>query len=285
MWDAIAITPDGTLFAIVGTDRRVRIFSTSQRNKKPMMYMVHDWFVSDLCFTPDGKHLLTASDEVLRIWTMDTGVIEYELYGHHHYIKVVRITPNGTYAVTGSDDGQVRVWHLGQRKCLYIHDNSNMFTLFTILGNTHFIGVYQDKVLVKDIVTGAVCLPLQDHSQVITSICTTAGYIVIGYINGTVRIYNDTNGHYMHELEAHVRGILSMSANNGLLATTSGSRNVRVWDLASGKLRYEWASKFIDIVCLSRLGEMVVVGMKNGSVHKFWINKRKAWVSKKCCFW
>lgn len=78
MWDAIAITPDGTRFAIVSADRRVRIFSTTKRNKISLMYMIHDWFVSDLCFTPDGRHLLTASDEVLRIWTMDTGVIEYE---------------------------------------------------------------------------------------------------------------------------------------------------------------------------------------------------------------
>lgn len=125
-------------------------------------------------------------------------------------------------------------------------------------------------------------LPSRSY-RVVTSICTTAGYIVIGYINGTVRIYNETTGHCMHELEAHVRGIRSMSANNGLLATTSGSRNVRVWDLDKGKLRYEWASKYTDIVCLSRLGDMVVVGMKNGSIHKFWINKRKVWFRKKCC--
>ncbi len=65
-----------------------------------------------LCLMPDGRHFLSAgSDRVLRLWDLQTG---RELYQAAHPGQAISIavTPDGRYALLGTDFGSILKWRL-----------------------------------------------------------------------------------------------------------------------------------------------------------------------------
>ena len=62
-------------------------------------------------FSPDGAHLLTASDDLTaRLWDAHTYVQLEVLAGHTGIIRHAAYSPDGSRAITASDDLTVRIW-------------------------------------------------------------------------------------------------------------------------------------------------------------------------------
>jgi WD40 repeat protein len=79
----------------------------------------HDYWVMSVAFSPDGKHIVSGSDDkTVRVWDAQTGQSVMDpLKGHDDSVTSVAFSPDGRYIVSGSDDKIVRVWdtHTGQR--------------------------------------------------------------------------------------------------------------------------------------------------------------------------
>ena len=67
--------------------------------------------VSSAVFSPDGKRVVTASqDRTARVWEVATGKVLLILEGHTRAIQSAVFGPDGKRVVTVSDDETVRVW-------------------------------------------------------------------------------------------------------------------------------------------------------------------------------
>lgn len=79
-------------------------------------FRAHDKHCMTAVFTPDDRTLVSGGfGGQARIWTPD-GAPAGELVGHAAAITVVRISPDGSTAVTASSDKTVRVWDLPARR-------------------------------------------------------------------------------------------------------------------------------------------------------------------------
>ena len=64
--------------------------------------MEHEDTVSCVAITEDNKYIVSGShDKNLLIWCLETGVVEHRLQGHSHHVTVVKVTLDGTVAVSG----------------------------------------------------------------------------------------------------------------------------------------------------------------------------------------
>ncbi|KAK9833360.1 hypothetical protein WJX84_009953 [Apatococcus fuscideae] len=81
----------------------------------------HALTVTQLAFSPDGQHLLSASrDRTFALWARQSnpppGEPLYELLGktkaHQRIIWTISWSPDGGYFATGSRDGTVKLWEL-----------------------------------------------------------------------------------------------------------------------------------------------------------------------------
>jgi hypothetical protein len=75
-------------------------------------------FVKSARFSPDGKLVLTASDDgTARLWSVSSGQELAVLRGHSGWIKGVDFSPDGELIVTASEDGTARLWEADSVSC------------------------------------------------------------------------------------------------------------------------------------------------------------------------
>ncbi|MCZ8048580.1 MAG: AAA-like domain-containing protein [Microcystis sp. LE19-41.2A] len=73
--------------------------------------LAHQNTVITAAFSPDGKRIVTASeDNTARVWDAETGREIASLNGHQKAVITAAFSPDGKRIVTASSDGTVRVW-------------------------------------------------------------------------------------------------------------------------------------------------------------------------------
>ena len=71
----------------------------------------HTASVASVAFLPDGKRVLTGSqDNTAKLWDADTGKEILTLKGHSEEVTCVAASTSGRYILTSSRDGTAVVW-------------------------------------------------------------------------------------------------------------------------------------------------------------------------------
>ena len=71
----------------------------------------HDEAVCSAAFSPDGKRVVTASeDNTARVWDAETGAELAALKGHADVVNSAAFSPDGKRVVTASSDNTARIW-------------------------------------------------------------------------------------------------------------------------------------------------------------------------------
>lgn len=109
----VGLSPDGTRIAWAGDDRIVQIrdLKTGAVLRRPTG---HTDRITSLRFSPDGRHLLTTSDDgtarlVLVQGSAVSGAV-FTLQGHVGRIHEAAFSPDGTRIATASEDRTARLW-------------------------------------------------------------------------------------------------------------------------------------------------------------------------------
>lgn len=110
----IAWSPiEPTTFALASEDHNVYTFDMRNLSGARQIYKDHVSAVMSVDFSPTGQELVSGSyDRTLRIWTLNKGNHSRDVY---HASRMQRIfstlfTQDARFVVSGSDDGNVRLW-------------------------------------------------------------------------------------------------------------------------------------------------------------------------------
>lgn len=117
-WDIrhAVLSVDGSLLATASKQARIWDVRSGRELK---VLRGHDEVVATVCFSNDGKRLMTASwDNTARIWDVGTGCEIAVLRGHKDWINSATFNDDGLRAVTASKDQSARIWDVGATAAL-----------------------------------------------------------------------------------------------------------------------------------------------------------------------
>ena len=200
------------------------------------------------------------------MWDLDSGAPLHTLAGHHRGgpprgVAAVAVSADGRRAVSGGDDGTVRVWDLATGKQIAsasqrlwhwfarLHRRSVRSLSVSADGRCAVSGGDDGTVRVWDLDSGAPLHTLAGHQP-------TAGWAVAvsadgrravsgGRYDGTVRVWDLDSGAPLHTLAGHHRGVAAVAVSaDGRRAVSGGEVDgtVRVWDLEQGVALASFAS-------------------------------------------
>ncbi len=106
---SVAVSSDGRLGILGCADGLVQVYSLAPLRETRRL-IGHKEDVLGVALSKNGDRALTAADQTVRVWDMQTGKTLRICKGHVGKVTCLVLTPDGRRAVTGGEDKTVRVW-------------------------------------------------------------------------------------------------------------------------------------------------------------------------------
>ncbi|KAF7712814.1 WD40-repeat-containing protein [Penicillium ucsense] len=115
----LCITPDKRYLAVAG-HHNVKLFDAKSSNPQPLMtFEGHTNNVTGVAFHCEGKWMVTSSEDCsIKVWDVRSGSLQRD-YRHDFPVNDVVIHPNQAELISGDRGGMVRIWDLGESKCIH----------------------------------------------------------------------------------------------------------------------------------------------------------------------
>lgn len=167
------------------------------------------------------------------------------LSGHTSGVSDVAITADGQLAISGAQDGTLRVWDLGSGENRYVLPADPHWVravTVTLDGRLAVSGGYDGMVKVWDLATRQNRSTFSAHVGSVTAVAVTPNgqCAVSGGEDGKVRVWDLTTEHDTWTFAGHSQSVWAIAVTaDGRYAVSGGTDGkVSVWDLTTGKERW-----------------------------------------------
>jgi WD40 repeat protein/energy-coupling factor transporter ATP-binding protein EcfA2 len=204
----------------------------------------HTGIVLHAAFSPDGQHIVTASeDRTARVWNATNGQLQATLEGHDDRVWQAEFSPDGQRIVTASADGTARLWSAAGGQLLAKlegHTAEVWQAAFSSDGQRIVTASGDNTARVWNAVTGQMLNKLVGHTDVVwhAAFSSDGRHIVTASGDKTARVWNTANGQLLEKLEGHTDKVwhAGFSPDGHLVVTASWDNTARVWNADNGQL-------------------------------------------------
>jgi WD40 repeat protein len=186
--------------------------------------------ISQTKFFPDGKKIITVTNNMADIWNADTRKPITVLTGHSENIISVTISPDSKTVLTTSKDSSCKLWDATSGKLIFSLADPSSEALFSPDGNT----------------------------------------IITCSLDGTAKIWNAKNGKMNFILRGHSDNVIhaGFSSNSKTAITASYDGTAVIWDVNTGEKKGQLKGNVetISRVDFSPDGKKMVIGGSRGTI-------------------
>jgi TPR repeat protein len=207
--------------------------------------------VNSAAFSPDGKQIVTASqDDTVRIWDTATGRQLLLLRGHTDWVTSAVFSPDGQQIVTASVDKTARVWDTktGRQVLLLSGHTERVYSAMFSPDGQQIVTASADKTArIWDTKTGRQVSLLSGHLDgvLFAAFSPDGQQIVTASFDKTARIWDTATGRQVWLLSGHTDAVSTavFSQDGQQIVTASDDKTARIWDARVSGLetQIEWA--------------------------------------------
>ncbi|RWW19603.1 hypothetical protein GW17_00016345 [Ensete ventricosum] len=191
------------------------------------------------------------------------GVPRRRLTGHSHFVEDVVLSSDGQFALSGSWDGDLRLWDLstGATTRRFSGHTKDVLSVSFSVDNRQIVSASRDRTIKLWNTLGECKYTIQDadaHTNWVSCVRFSPNAyqptIVSGSWDRTVKVWNLTNCKLRSTLAGHSGYVNTVAVSpDGSLCASGGKDGVTLlWDLAEGKRLYSLdAGAIIHSLCFS----------------------------------
>lgn len=201
----------------------------------------HLGWVRSVDIDPRNEWFATgATDRMIKIWDLATGVLKLTLTGHTHNVRAVRVHPQLKYLFSAGEDNMVKCWDLESNKVIR-HYHGHVGGVYCLdvhpVDHVMFTGSRDTTVRMWDIRTRECVNVLSGHTHTVQCLSaqSSAPEVTSGSTDATVRLWDiRTLGKSYKTLTHHQKGIRSISLYNDSSFATCSPDAIKVWKAPEG---------------------------------------------------
>lgn len=198
-------------------------------------------YVANPVFTPDGKWVITWSNElVIRVWDIKTGRLAHLVPVDWGVSAIAVAADSRTLALGGQE--AVILYDLTTGKMRQLPKEKTLVSLLAFAPDGKVFAAAADKAVTLRNAEGGTLLRTLDHARAVKALAFSGdgARMVTGTDGGQVQLWDATTGKSVREfkLAAEVAG-LALSPDGKTIAATANDSQLKVWDSATGEELYE----------------------------------------------
>ncbi|MFI6283375.1 helix-turn-helix domain-containing protein [Streptomyces sp. NPDC051018] len=244
---AVAVSPDGRLFATGGDDGALVLWNAATRTRGATL-RGHDGQIRTLGFSPDGSLVASAgNDRKVRIWAtpavtgrrLAPGGPRLVLTGHTGMVWSLAFSPDGKLLATSGVDRTVRLWSVATGRQLAVftgHSDSVDAVAFSPDGRMIASGSEDRTVRLWDVRRRTGTATLTGHSDEVRTIAFSPdGHTLASSGHDqTVVLWDPVHRTRRATLTGHDTAVYSIAFHRSapLLAVAGESGRITLWDTA-----------------------------------------------------
>jgi WD40 repeat protein len=163
--------------------------------------------------------------------------------GHTSYVESVAISPNGKYALSGSQDETVKLWEISSGKLLRTLEGHNWVVTsvaFSPDGNLAISSSYDGTLILWKVSSGKLIKRLDSGSGSVYSVTFSPnGRLILSATeNGELIVWETSTGKLIRRLKEHTGSVSSVafSANGRFAMSSSLDDTIIIWEVNSWKI-------------------------------------------------
>jgi WD40 repeat protein/serine/threonine protein kinase len=203
----------------------------------------HRGQVTDVAFSPDGKVVLTGSeDNTARLWDAATGKAIGMPIEHKGAVLAVAFSPDGKVALTGSRDNTARLWDAVTGRSIgspLEHRGPVVAVAFSPDGKAALTGSLDNTARLWDAATGKPIGTAREHRGPVLALAFSpdGAVVLIGNAASRARLWHAATGQAIGMPMVHAGRVraVAFSPDGKTVLTGSEDHTARLWDAATGK--------------------------------------------------
>lgn len=209
----------------------------------------HMSLIRSIVFTPDGRHLVSASDDkTIRVWDVESGRTVRTLRGdigdgEAGKIYALAVSPDGRWLAAGGRtaigplrSNPIRIYDLASGRFAVLlegHREPVLTLAFSPDGRLLASGGMDDRAILWDLASGRKLSVLEGHQGDVNAVrfMPAGGRLVTASDDKTLRLWSVADGRSVAVLDGHTDLVLSVAVSkDGTIASSSFDQTVRLWD-------------------------------------------------------